>query len=184
MRSMSKIYSPLIRWYVKGMGAGTLISMGEYLDTAYSPDREYVDGAIVERHVGELPHSTVQGNLYWALRQRYPAYFAHVELRVRTRGERCRIPDVCVTLEQPTTDILESAPFLAIEVLSRRDEMSDVLEKLEEYSHAGVPHIWVIDPRRKRAFRFAGESLQEVHGQLTTESPEIRVTFEEVFQNL
>ena len=37
-----------------------LVSLEEYLDTAYSPDREYVDGAIVERHVGERRHSLVQ----------------------------------------------------------------------------------------------------------------------------
>ena len=32
------------------MSAAVLISMAEYLDTSYSPDREYVDGAVVERH--------------------------------------------------------------------------------------------------------------------------------------
>jgi hypothetical protein len=30
-----------------------LISVREYLSTSYSPDREYVDGRIVERSVGE-----------------------------------------------------------------------------------------------------------------------------------
>ena len=39
-----------------------LVSLDEYLDTADSPDREYVDGAIVERHVGERPHSLAQKN--------------------------------------------------------------------------------------------------------------------------
>ena len=32
-----------------------LVSLAEYLDTAYSPDREYVDGVVVERHLGEGP---------------------------------------------------------------------------------------------------------------------------------
>ena len=119
--------------------------MGEYLETAYSPDREYVDGAVVERHVGELPHSFVQSNLVAALRRLYPSYFILAELRTRTKGHRCRIPDVCVTLEKPDTDVLETPPFLVIEVLSRRDEMTDVLEKLQEYADAGVRNIWVID---------------------------------------
>ena len=39
-----------------------LVSLDEYLDTADSPDREYVDGAIVERQVGERPHSLAQKN--------------------------------------------------------------------------------------------------------------------------
>ena len=38
----------------------TLVSVQEYLDTAYSPDREYVDGQLVERHVGEHNHSRLQ----------------------------------------------------------------------------------------------------------------------------
>ena len=33
------------------MGAGTLISVEEYLRTSYSPDKEYVDGVLVERNV-------------------------------------------------------------------------------------------------------------------------------------
>jgi Uma2 family endonuclease len=167
------------------MSAGTLISMGEYLETAYSPDREYVDGAVVERHVGELPHSFVQKNLVLALSRRYPRYYAFPELRVRTKRDRCRIPDVCVTLEKPDTDVLETPPFLVIEVLSRRDEMTDVLEKLQEYADAGVRNIWVIDPRRKTAFQFGGHRLEEIEGNLLrTESPEIAVPFEEVFENL
>ena len=48
--------------------SSVLISPAEYLDTAYSPDREFVDGEIVERAVGERPHSQTQGNLYFHLR--------------------------------------------------------------------------------------------------------------------
>jgi Uma2 family endonuclease len=167
------------------MVAAGLISMEEYLDTAYSPDREYVEGAIVERHVGELPHSLVQRNLVLALGQRYQNFFVLPEVRVRTLKGRWRIPDVCVTPQRPETDVLEVAPFLVIEVLSRRDEMSDVLEKLEEYSAAGVPNIWLIDPRRQKVFTFAGLRLEEVTAQeLTTVSPEIRLAFAEIFRGL
>src|SRR5437870_4091833 len=36
----------------------TLVSVEEYLNTSYEgPDREYVDGRIVERNVGERSHS-------------------------------------------------------------------------------------------------------------------------------
>ena len=104
---------------------------------------------------------------------------------MRTAGGRCRIPDVCVTLEDPGTDILESPPFLVIEVLSRRDEMTDVLEKLEEYWVAGVRNIWLIDPRKKRAYSFTADGLRPVTGQeLITESPGIRLALAEVFRGL
>src|ERR1700724_3647011 len=125
-----------------------LVSLEEYLNTAYSPDREYVDGIVVERHVGERPHSLVQSNIVFTLRQRYAKLFVWPEQRVRTiPNRRSRIPDVCVTAEDPGKDVFETAPLIAIEILSRRDEMSEVLEKLDEYRAFGVPHVWVIDPR-------------------------------------
>ena len=40
-----------------GMGAATLVSVEDYLSTSYSPDREYIDGRIVERNLGEKTHS-------------------------------------------------------------------------------------------------------------------------------
>src|SRR4051812_22069453 len=102
------------------MGAGVLISLEEYLRTDYSPDREYVDGAVLERHVGEIPHSAVQSNILFFLRQRYPGIFVWPEVRTRTIGDRCRIPDVAVVLQRPDTAVLESPPFVAVEILSRR----------------------------------------------------------------
>src|ERR1700693_5224005 len=138
-----------------------LAPIEEYLETDYSPDREFVDGTVVERHVGDRAHSRVQGNVHYSLRSRYPELFIWVERRVRTTRSRCRIPDVCVTVQDPLTDVFETPPLICIEVLSRRDEISNVLEKLEEYAAAGVRYIWVIDPRRKKAFFYDG-GLQEV----------------------
>ena len=42
------------------MPAATQVSVSEYLSTTYRPDREYVDGEIVERNVGKKPHSRAQ----------------------------------------------------------------------------------------------------------------------------
>lgn len=36
------------------------VPVEEYLRTSYDPDREYVDGRLVERHVGEYSHSRLQ----------------------------------------------------------------------------------------------------------------------------
>lgn len=163
-----------------------LVSLEEYLNTAYSPDREYVDGVVVERHVGERPHSLVQKNSLIHLQTNNPQIFVWPEQRLRTiPGRRSRVPDVCVTLEDPGIDVFEAPPFIAVEILSKRDEMSDVLEKLDEYAAFGVPHIWVIDPRRKKAFTFEGGRLQEVVGEaLTARNPEIQLPLGAVFRGL
>jgi len=161
-----------------------LVSLEEYLNTAYSPDREYVDGVVVERHMGERPHSLVQSNIVFSLRQRYAQLFVWPEQRVRTiPNRRSRSPDVCVTAEDPGTDVFETAPLIAIEILSRRDEMSDVLEKLDEYRAFGVPHVWVIDPRRKKAFTYEEGRLQESEAEALTAGA-IQLPLEEVFRGL
>ena len=36
------------------------ITVEEYLNTAYDPDMEYVDGVLVERNVGDWLHALVQ----------------------------------------------------------------------------------------------------------------------------
>jgi len=43
------------------------VPVEEYLRTYYDPDREYVDGQLVERrHVGEYFHSRMQHLIGWA----------------------------------------------------------------------------------------------------------------------
>jgi Uma2 family endonuclease len=161
-----------------------LVSLAEYLDTAYSPDREYVDGVVVERHLGERPHSKVQGNLIYFLQQRYPHLFVWPGQRVRTvLDRRSRVPDVCVTLADPGIDVFDAPPFLAIEILSKRDEMSDVMEKLAEYKSFGIPHVWLIDPRRRKAFTYAAGRLEQVADEVLA-AAEIRLPFDEIFRGL
>ena len=161
-----------------------LVSLDEYLDTAYSPDREYVDGVVVERHVGERPHSRVQSNFVFYFGHQHADLFAWPGQRVRTvPGRRTRVPDVCVTLQDPNIDVFEDPPFLVIEILSKRDEMGDVLEKLAEYQEFGVPYIWLIDPRRKKAFTYGSGRLEEVRGEALI-AGEIQMPLEEVFRGL
>ena len=69
-----------------------------------------------------------------------------------------------------------------IEILSRRDEMSDLLEKLDEYAAFGVPHIWVLDPRRRKAFTYANGCLREVENALAAAG--VGLPLVEIFRGL
>jgi Uma2 family endonuclease len=165
--------------------SATLISLEEYLDTAYSPDCEYVDGVVVERNVGERRHSLAQRKTIVYLQTTYPDLWVWPEQRVRTvPGRRSRVPDVSVTLEDPHTDVFETPPFIVIEILSRRDEMSNVIEKLEEYAEFGVLNIWLLDPRRKRAFRYYAGRLEQIDDAFTADVPRIRLPLDEIFRGL
>jgi hypothetical protein len=45
------------------MATRTLVSVEEYLHSDYSPDREYVDGEVQERNLGEYDHASLQNIL-------------------------------------------------------------------------------------------------------------------------
>jgi Uma2 family endonuclease len=142
------------------MGTTALIPVDEYLKTSYSPDREYVDGVLLERNAGEKLHSKLQRILILALSEKYPALHVWPELRMRTIGDRHRIPDICVTLTEPGTDVLQDPPFTVMEILSAEDSMSRVIEKLEEYASIGTPNIWLFDPRLRQMFVFEANALR------------------------
>jgi Uma2 family endonuclease len=134
------------------MATSTAVPVEEYLSTTYHPDREYVGGQLLERHVGEHYHSLSQiligGELQTRRRER--RFRAFTEQRVRVSDEpRYRIPDICVkALPYKVTPILER-PDLAIEIVSPDDETGEMLAKIADYVAAGIPYIWVVDPYKR-----------------------------------
>ena len=54
--------------------------------------------------------------------------------------------------------VLKLAPDLAIEVLSPSETASDLEEKLDDFTFAGTPLIWVIDPDRRTVMVMAADA--------------------------
>lgn len=164
------------------------ISVREYLRTSYSPDCEYVDGRIEERHVGEKGHSILQTFLAFLFRLHRKEWGIEVfaELRTHVARTRFRIPDVLVTRSRVRFEhVLESPPLIAIEVLSPDDRLSDLQEKIAEYVAFGVEHIWIFDPERRIVWTADGAGLHRVEGDvLTVPGTPIRVVLGEVFAEL
>jgi Uma2 family endonuclease len=134
------------------MATSTAVPVEEYLSTTYHPDKEYVDGQLLERHVGEHYHSLLQGLIATELnaRRRQRRFRVFPEQRVRVNDEpRYRIPDICVkALPYKVTPILER-PDLAIEIVSPDDEPGEMLAKIADYVAAGIPYIWLVDPYKR-----------------------------------
>jgi Uma2 family endonuclease len=84
----------------------------------------------------------------------------------RLTGGNVRAPDVSFVArgrfrnEQVPEGFGDLAPDLAVEVLSPEDRSRDLLDKVGEYLQAGVPLVWVIDPRRRTAAAY--RSLTDV----------------------
>ena len=131
------------------MAVETLLSLEEYLNTSYSPDREYRDGVLVERNVGEKAHSRMQVGFasYLVRRRRQWNIEPYLSLRVRVRHQWYAVSDVCIyALPDFEGRYPERPPLLWIEILSHDDRMVDVWAKANELIENGVPYVWIIDP--------------------------------------
>jgi len=162
------------------MGARTLMRVEEYLETSFEDgDREYLDGEIVERNMGELPHSATQVRLVQSLSQ-LPAslgFQIHLEIRIQIHSRRYRVADAAVWRAGDIGERIPTVPpFLVIEILSREDRMVRVIEKVQEYLSIGVEWVWVVDPEEKKAVIYSARNPRgELSDILRTENPSIEI---------
>jgi len=165
----------------------TAVPVEEYLRTTYHPDRDYVEGQLVERNVGEHYHSLLQSLIDATLsaRRRERRHRVFVEQRVQVSEEpRYRIPDLCVKrLPYHVTPILVQ-PDLVIEIVSPDDRPSDLLAKVGEYLRAGIPHIWVVDPYQRSVVEATTVGIREVRGLVVETELTGAVDFGELFRDL
>jgi Uma2 family endonuclease len=168
------------------MGATTLISVAEYLNTSYSPDREYIDGHIVERNLGEKTHSRIQRKLIIAIDRLAKDLGLEVfpEQRVQVSPTRFRIPDVTVVkASQDQDEIFRLPPHLCIEILSKDDTMDYMQEKIDDYLRFGVPYIWIVSPRTRKAYIATQAGMVEAKsGVVETQDPNISVPLQALFE--
>ena len=174
--------------YDRSMESRTLTSVGEYLATSYQPDFEYVDGQLLERNLGERDHSEVQMAVSAYLHNRRRELGIHVfpEQRVQVSATRFRVPDICVVAgPRPKDLILKEPPLICIEILSKEDRPGDIQQRIDDYLAFGVPYVWVVDPRSRKAWVHTAGSVEDVTGGLLrTENPRIVVPLREIFAEI
>jgi Uma2 family endonuclease len=154
--------------------ATTLVSVEEYLRTSYPDgDREYVDGEIVERNVGEIDHASLQTRIVFYLLSHYPQFWAAVAVRVQVKSSRFRVPDVTLVAgPRPAGKIVTAPPHLVVEVLSPDDRAGAVQEKIDDYLAFGIPYVLVVNPRTGRGYVHTTEAAREAKdGILRTADP-------------
>jgi Uma2 family endonuclease len=165
-----------------------IVPLAEYLETVYRPDRDWIDGVTKERNIGEQPHASVQGFFTRVFGNRAAELGIRVfpEQRVQTSARHYRIADVCVVRRStPMEPIVRTPPLLCIGILSRDDRMSDIQERVEDYLTMGVQTVWVVDPRRRRAYSAtASGAIQPAPTELTLTGTEIRIPLSDIFAEL
>ncbi len=166
-----------------------LISMEEYLHSIYHPDRDFVDGRLEERNVGEVKHSLLQAELalWFGIRRKEWRIRVMTELRTRVSASRVRLPDVAVAYDDAAmaAKIRETPLLIAIEVLSPEDRLPRVLVRLGDFWMMGIRNIWVLDPEEKAAFVYTEGALKLVEAdRLTVPESPVYLDLGEIFAAL
>lgn len=114
----------------------------------YHPDREYLDGAVLQRNVGKNEHSRFQSLLAAWFTQHEEAWglASFTEQRLRVSPSRVRIPDLLLVPVKPHPEVFSEPPVLIVEILSPGDSYADTQARAEDYLKMGASSIWVIDP--------------------------------------
>lgn len=171
------------------MATRAVMSVEEYLHTSFEgSDCEYLDGEVVERNMGELEHSNVQGELLFLLRSLAGQLGIQVrpEIRIQIRSTRFRVADVAVWRAGDIgRRIPKVPPFLAIEILSPEDRMIRVQSKIGEYLEIGVEYVWLIDPEQRQALIYTQQQpAGKLADVLATDNPGIEIPLESVLPPL
>jgi len=168
------------------MATSTVVPLSEYLQTSYRPDRDWIDGEVKERNVGEVQHGSVQKFFirYFGSREEELNILVWPEQRVQVMATRFRVPDVTVmSASAPFEAIITVAPILCIEILSKDDRMSEIEERAQDYLAMGVPMVWIVDPKTRTAFQKNKLGLEAVE-ELTLPNQGVRVAVAKVFAEL
>ena len=169
----------------KTMATASRISLQEYLETDYRPDREYVDGEIRERNVGKTEHARVQALLaaWFANHEQEWGILVGTEWRVQVSQRRVRVPDLAVVIAGSQPDVLIDPPLLVVEVLTPDDRYSDTEERAQDYRDMGVKTIWIVDPKTLTGRMSSGMEWVE-SSRLVVEGTALCVNLPDIFSRL
>ena len=142
------------------IATSVLIPIAKYLETSYRPDREFIDGEVVERNMGSWEHSRVQALLTGWFIQNEPAWGVQVatEWRTRVSEDRIRIPNLVLVWNGPQTRVLATPPVLILEILSPEDTYADTERRAADYRQMGVSTLWIVDPTTRTGRVCTGNS--------------------------
>jgi Uma2 family endonuclease len=163
----------------------TQITAEQYLHMTFEHDAEFVHGEIVERSMPDYIHGRIQALLSSKFEALPPSHrlLGCAEVRMKIAPDVFRIPDVAAFNMAPQSTVPETPPLVVVEILSKDDRYSGLMQKLEEYRTWGVPNIWIVDPATKRFSVYTELGLQNV-SSLNLAGYPFQLTQPELFADL
>ena len=164
------------------MGTATQVSLETYLNTAYEPDADYIDGEVEERAVGERKHSAWQGAIFYWFRMHAEQWrtVPSTEMRVQVNAANYLVADVAI-LEAAHADeqIATHPPVAVFEILSPKDYYKRHVRKLGLYARMSIGAVYSLDPDTGEFSRFEdGQLARRAHFELPERG--IEFAFEEI----
>jgi Uma2 family endonuclease len=167
------------------MATSTHISLLEYLRTTYQPDREFIDGEVLERNVGKWEHARLQVLLasWFRSQEKVWSVKAATEQRLQVSPTRVRIPDVMLVSRGPQPDVTVDPPVLVVEILSPDDTYTDTQMRSADYLNMGVRAVWIIDPASRTGRQCIGDTWTAAD-TLEVPGTSIQVNLSKLFADL
>jgi Uma2 family endonuclease len=81
---------------------------------------------------------------------------------MRLAPTRISVADLAIFREKPADRIPSSPPYVVVEIVSPGDRYIEIHDKLEEYRHWGIKHIWLMDPTSQTFSVYDDAGLREV----------------------
>lgn len=115
---------------------------------------EVVNGEIQKMPPNKVLHADTVENLAGLLREKVNRETVQVRvstfgLVIRREPLTMRVPDIAVFIRNNVVEqdgYIQSAPELAVEVLSPANTRAERAAKLRDYESIGVPEVWVVSP--------------------------------------
>jgi len=170
------------------MATAVHIPVSEYLRTTYRPDRDYIDGELKERNVGEQPHGNIQMILGTIFRNNRLTWGTRPlgDTRLQITPTRYRKPDVMVLRNtDPKDGIIRFTPLLCVEIMSAEDRLNEIRQRVADYASIGTKDIWVIDPWKRVAYEETSTGLKQIEdGTFRVYGTLIEISVAEIFRQL
>ena len=132
MAKIRACWAVLCFWQV---ATKTQIRSEDYLRMTFEHDAEFVHGEIVERSMPTYVHGRLEGLIFAEFDRLRPSHglYPCLEVRMKVASDLYRTADVAVLTAPASQEVPDRPPLVVVEILSRDDRYSDVIQKLDEY---------------------------------------------------
>ena len=126
-----------------------------------------------KKGMGSKHHSIIQGNLIIQLAFKYlEVYQAIPELSLDLNGKE-KVPDLSIykkdSISYGEDEIrMTNLPLCAVEILSPKQALSDLVDKSDVYFDAGISSYWLVVPQLQSIYVYSAKKTFKVYTRENT----------------